>query len=280
MFILGTKYKERFYLYLVIRMAFFLKINYMNQQGIVLVTGGGGAIGSAIALRFADAGFSVGVLDQNELGMKALAVLFDKTKIPFFYEKVDLTQKELVLQSVENCKQFYKTEIVGIVNCAAINKIEKFSYDSIDDFERILRINVMANIVPTGVCLSDLVRNKGFVITISSVAGFAPLYGRTSYCASKFALHGFFETLRTEHLGVLDIMLVCPTFVDTAFGNSENKKEISKKLTPNEVANGIYNAYLKKVKFLSLGKNSKLARLIYKFFPNFYIKKMMEQNKF
>jgi short-subunit dehydrogenase len=72
-------------------------------------------------------------LDQNELGMKALAVLFDKTKIPFFYEKVDLTQKELVLQSVENCKQFYKTEIVGIVNCAAINKIEKFSYDSIDD---------------------------------------------------------------------------------------------------------------------------------------------------
>ena len=153
----------------------------MNQQGIVLVTGGGGAIGSAIALRFADAGFSVGVLDQNELGMKALAVLFDKTKIPFFYEKVDLTQKELVLQSVENCKQFYKTEIVGIVNCAAINKIEKFSYDSIDDFERILRINVMANIVPTGVCLSDLVRNKGFVITISSVAGFAPLYGRTSW---------------------------------------------------------------------------------------------------
>jgi short-subunit dehydrogenase len=81
-------------------------------------------------------------------------------------------------------------------------------------------------------------------------------------------------------LGVLDIMLVCPTFVDTAFGNSENKKEISKKLTPNEVANGIYNAYLKKVKFLSLGKNSKLARLIYKFFPKFYIKKMMEQNKF
>nr|MBP9136242.1 SDR family NAD(P)-dependent oxidoreductase [Chitinophagales bacterium] len=153
-------------------------------------------------------------------------------------------------------------------------------YDSIDDFERILRINVMANIVPTGVCLSDLVRNKGFVITISSVAGFAPLYGRTSYCASKFALHGFFETLRTEHLGVLDIMLVCPTFVDTAFGNSENKKEISKKLTPNEVANGIYNAYLKKVKFLSLGKNSKLARLIYKFFPKFYIKKMMEQNQF
>ena len=88
----------------------------MNQQGIVLVTGGGGAIGSAIALRFADAGFSVGVLDQNELGMKALAVLFHKTKIPFFYEKVDLTQKELVLQSVENCKQFYKTEIVGIVS--------------------------------------------------------------------------------------------------------------------------------------------------------------------
>lgn len=252
----------------------------MNNKGIVLVTGGGGSIGSAIAQRFSDAGFQIGVLDQNEKGMKDLAKDFDVLEKSLFFEKVDLTKKDFVKQAVENCKSFFKAEIVGIINCAAINKIEKFSYNTIDAFEQIMQVNIMANVVPTGVCLDDLIKSKGFVITISSVAGFAPLFGRTAYCASKYALHGFFDTLRTEHIGVIDVMLVCPTFVNTNFGNSENKKLQSNTLTPKEVADGVFKGYLKKVELLSLGKNATLARMVYRFFPKFYIKKMMEQNQF
>ena len=43
-----------------------------------------------------------------------------------------------------------------------------------------------------------LVARRGMIVVISSVAGFAPLIARTGYAASKHALHGFFDSLRTE----------------------------------------------------------------------------------
>jgi short-subunit dehydrogenase len=64
--------------------------------------------------------------------------------------------------------------------------------------------------------LPALVAAQGLIVTVSSVAGFAPLIARTGYAASKHALHGFFESLRAEiaPLGV-DVMMVCPSFVAT-----------------------------------------------------------------
>lgn len=252
----------------------------MNESRIVIVAGGGGAIGSAIAKQFAKNGFLIGVLDQHENGMDALRIYFEANNYPFFCCKTDLADKQSVLEGVENCRIAFKSNVIGLVNCAAINKVEKFSLDTVEAFKNILNVNVLASVVPTGVCLENIIEQKGFIITLSSVAGFAPLYGRTSYCASKFALHGFFETLRTEQRNKIHIMLVCPTFVDTGFGNNENKKQLTQALTADEVAHGIWNAYLKKNEFLSIGKNANLARWIYRFFPKFYIKKMMQQNEF
>ena len=74
----------------------------------------------------------------------------------------------------------------------------------------------------TTICkFRHLIETHGLVAAISSVAGYAPLFGRSGYAASKHALHGFFYTLRTEveDRGV-GVTLVCPSFIATGIGGA------------------------------------------------------------
>ena len=74
----------------------------------------------------------------------------------------------------------------------------------------------MGSVHCTSAAMDDLVSRRGLIIVISSVAGFAPLLGRSSYCASKHALHGFFDTLRLEQRATgVDVLMVCPSYIDT-----------------------------------------------------------------
>jgi short-subunit dehydrogenase len=73
----------------------------------------------------------------------------------------------------------------------------------------------------TRAALAPIVARQGFIVAISSVAGFAPLVGRTGYAASKHALHGFFDSLRSEVEGAgVGVTLVCPSFIRTGIGSA------------------------------------------------------------
>jgi short-subunit dehydrogenase len=74
-------------------------------------------------------------------------------------------------------------------------------------------INFWGAVYCTKFALPYIMQQKGTVAAISSVAGYRGLPGRTGYNASKFAMHGFFEALRTELLGSdVNVMWVCPGF--------------------------------------------------------------------
>lgn len=82
---------------------------------------------------------------------------------------------------------------------------------------RVVDVNLFGAIHVTRAALPSLRARRGRIVAISSVAGFAPLVGRTGYAASKHALHGFFDSLRVElHGSGVDVMMVCPSFVRTA----------------------------------------------------------------
>jgi short-subunit dehydrogenase len=79
-----------------------------------------------------------------------------------------------------------------------------------------MTVNFFGAMHCTHAALEPLISRRGMIIVISSVAGFAPLIARTGYAASKHALHGFFDSLRSEvePLGV-KVLLVCPSFIQT-----------------------------------------------------------------
>ena len=76
-----------------------------------------------------------------------------------------------------------------------------------------MRVNFYANVFLTRWALPVLKRSGGRIVVISSLSGKFGLPSRSAYCASKFALTGFFESLRTETQ--VPIMMVYPTSLET-----------------------------------------------------------------
>lgn len=83
-------------------------------------------------------------------------------------------------------------------------------------FERLFRINTMSAVWLTHRALPVLRKSRGLIVGISSLAGKTGVPARTTYCASKFAMSGFFEALRIELMGSgVDVTMVFPGVVAT-----------------------------------------------------------------
>jgi dehydrogenase/reductase SDR family member 7B len=130
----------------------------------------------------------------------------------------------------------------------------------------------------TRYCLPEIIKNKGSVVGISSVAGFRGLPGRTGYSASKFALNGFLEVLRNELLKTgVHVLTACPGFTTSnirkraltkdgsAQGESPRREE--KMMTSEECAHYIYRAVVKKKRTLVLTSQGKVAVWLNKWWP-------------
>jgi short-subunit dehydrogenase len=115
---------------------------------------------------------------------------------------------------------------------------------------------------------------------MSSIAGKKGLPARTGYSASKFAMEGFLETLRTENLHKgLHVLVACPGFTATNIRNAALSKDKStqgksprneqKMMQPEAVAERIYSAVEKRKRDLVLSTEGKLTVWLDKFFPSF-----------
>jgi NAD(P)-dependent dehydrogenase (short-subunit alcohol dehydrogenase family) len=92
-----------------------------------------------------------------------------------------------------------------------------FKFDELEDLdivEDLMRTNYYANVYLTRFAVQHLKKSAGQVLVVSSMSGKVGTPQRSAYCASKFALGGFFDALRTEDLGI-DITVVYPPSLDT-----------------------------------------------------------------
>ena len=103
-----------------------------------------------------------------------------------------------------------------LVTNAGITQRSAFVDTDIAVFEKVMAVNFFGSLYCTKAAIHSLIERKGLIIVNESIAGIAPLLGRTGYSASKHALHGLFTSLRTEirETGA-HVMVVCPGFVET-----------------------------------------------------------------
>ena len=85
-----------------------------------------------------------------------------------------------------------------LVNNAGISHRSRSRDTDPEVIRRVMDVNFFGALACTHAALPHITRAAAWSIAISSVAGFSPLIGRTGYAASKHALHGFFDSLRTE----------------------------------------------------------------------------------
>jgi dehydrogenase/reductase SDR family member 7B len=145
-------------------------------------------------------------------------------------------------------------------------------------FRKVMDTNFWGTVYATKYCLPEILKSKGSVIGVSSINGFRGTPARTAYTASKFAMNGFFESLRTEVMkrGV-HVLVVCPGFTSsnirnialTADGSSqgESPREEEKMMSAEEVAIEILKATKKKKRDLVLTRQGKLAAFLNKWMP-------------
>ena len=248
----------------------------------VVITGGAGGIGRALASEFGARGAAVALIDVDQAGLDRAVGALRQQRIQAVGYRCDVTdygECERVFQRIAESWG----DIDVLINNAGISHRSLLSETRPEVIERVMRVNFFGASHCTQVALQALLRSKGMIVTISSVAGFAPLIGRTGYAASKHALHGFFESLRSELVGTgVGVLLVCPSFVETPLeqtalsgkggpvGATHPRAVIGKKITPQQLAQQIVTATLRRKKRLPVTVVAKSAWWLSRLLPDAY----------
>jgi 3-oxoacyl-[acyl-carrier protein] reductase len=168
----------------------------------VLITGGGGAIGRAIALKMASQGADVAICDvRNDLLDATVCLVMDSIGKGIAALQCDLSDTSKAGDVVRRAE-----DLIGpidvLINNAGINKDVLFSKMTEDDLDAILNLNLRAVFTLTrAAVLAMAPRRFGRIINISSVVGVTGNIGQANYCASKAGVIGMSKAVALEYAG-------------------------------------------------------------------------------
>lgn len=180
------------------------------QNKVVIVTGGGDGIGKALVELLLNAGAKVVTCGRRLEKFSYLEKHYHDQ--PCHVEKADVRSEEDCRRLIDiTIQKFGRLDI--LINNAGISMRAEVLETQTETLRQVMDINFWGAVYCTKYALPYLLESKGVILGISSIAGYRGLPGRSGYSASKFALQGWLESLRTEllHKGV-HVMWVSPGF--------------------------------------------------------------------
>ncbi|MBR7175920.1 MAG: SDR family oxidoreductase [Bacteroidales bacterium] len=197
-------------------------MNSFYKDKVIIVTGASSGIGLASATRFASLGAKVVLAARSLDKLEKIAEQLSNSLQPtphVLCVKTDVTKEEdcknLIEQTVSH---FGKIDV--LVNNAGISMRAVFKDMDLKVMRALMDTNFWGTVYCTKYALPYLLETKGSVVGVISTAGYVGLPARTAYSASKFAVRGFLETLRIEHLyDDLHVMIFAPGFTTSNIRN-------------------------------------------------------------
>ena len=188
---------------------------------IILITGASDGIGKRLALDLAARGAVIIGCGRSAERLGALLAELQCTSPRSITIRCDVGSRDEVRAMVAKVLAAYNA-IDILINNAGIGMRQPFVEMSVDTIEEIMRTNYFGAVYCTHEVLPSMIaRGRGHVVNISSVAGHIGTLNMAAYCASKFAMNGFSESLYHElkPLGI-DVSIVCPGPVRTSFNRT------------------------------------------------------------
>lgn len=248
------------------------------KDKVVIVTGASSGIGEATARQFALNGSRVVLAARSESRLSAIAKSINDAGGEAVFFKTDVSQeadcKVLIQKSIE---KFGRIDI--LINNAGLSMRAAFIDVDLTVLHRLMDVNFWGTVYCTKYALPYLIESKGSLVGVSSVAGFHGLPGRTGYSASKFAMHGFLETIRIENLRKgLHVMIIAPGFTSTeirkhaliANGSEQGESPRNEQtlMSPEFVAKWVLKGIRKRKRNKLLTWDGKLTALFQRIIPD------------
>lgn len=246
------------------------------QGKVVVITGGSDGIGKALVELYLHKGAKVATCARNY--QKLYQLQSAHTGKPLFIHATDVS-KEIDCRGFINAviKEFGTIDI--LINNAGVSMRALVQDVDLDTIRRVMDINFWGTVYCTKFALDHIVKNKGTIVGVSSIAGYRGLPGRSGYSASKYAVNGWLEALRTELLeSGTNVMWVCPGFTSSNIRNAalnskgesqgESSMDEGAMMSSDECATHIAHAIEKRKRTLVLTFTGKRAVFMNKFFPS------------
>jgi short-subunit dehydrogenase len=248
------------------------------------ITGAGSGIGRALAETLAAEGCNLAISDKNEAALEETAALVRSNHIQVRTTVLDVADREAVQAEAEAVlTHFGGVDLV--INNAGVALSDTVAEMSYDDLEWMMNINFWGVVHGTKAFLPAMkARNMGHIVNVSSVFGLFGVPAQSAYCAAKFAVRGFTESLRLEMLGSgVTVHSVHPGGVATNIANNsrfrrnavgetdveEARKGSAQMLTlpPSDAARIILDGVRKGDPKILVGRDAKIMDLVQRLRP-------------
>ncbi len=250
-------------------------MNNIFSNKVVAITGGTDGIGRALVESLLLMGAKVATCARNQDKLYDLQVAHSTR--PLHTILADVSR-------YDDCKQFIDSTISTfggidiLINNAGISMRALMKDTDVSVIQKVMDINFYGTVYCTKLALDSIIERKGSIIGISSIAGYRGLPGRSGYSASKFAVNGWLEALRTEMMDhEVNVLWVAPGFTSSNIRNAalnskgdsqgESPMDEGRMMSSEECAAHILKAIEKRKRTLVLTFTGKRAVFMNKFFP-------------
>lgn len=249
----------------------------MNNK-VVIVTGASSGIGEALTALYAKRGYQVVAAARNEEKLNNLVHALADASGEVYAVKTDVSKEEdcknLIHKTIE---KYGRIDI--LINNAGISMRAMFKDLDLDVIRQLMDVNYWGTVFCTKHALPHILKQKGSLVGVISIAGHVGLPARTGYASSKFAIRGFLDTLRIEHLkDGLHVLVAAPGFTESnirktalvADGKQQGQtpRNEGNMMTSAEVAQRIATAVDRRKRSLILTfVEGKFTVFLNKFFP-------------